>query len=353
LNLGKNMIRGSTDALTTRSASGWIYTDTQKEPLTVEAVINHQVVGRAIASLPRPDLAAAGFGTGNCGFELKFNTEIDPLYLPFVRIQLAGTDLELPRWAGAGFGEYFRALHERYPRAGRAASVYGGLWTDRSDAAALLKGRAEIGMVTQRDANSVARFIHDGSLVVTRRDEKIAAVANATASDLPTAVAEAVFDEDLLRLLRTILDDHPVIIRADVLEANEPGFTQTSALEDLPSPAECVGLVFPSASQSTTVAVVRGGHRLPEFLSNGLSRWRHEASEAVSQSLTSDMPVDQHKIPRGTVFVIGPGTLTRVLAASGRAIRVLILPSRLSLLRFHKKPPRGELAHASGARIWV
>ena len=346
------MIRGSVDALTTKSVSGWIYTDTQKEPLTVEAVINHQVVGNAIARLPRPDLAAAGFGNGNCGFELQFCNEIDPLYLPFVRILMAGSDLELSRWKGAGFGDYFRALHESFPRAGRSGSVYGGLWTDRTDAAALLKGRTDIGTVTQRDANSVARFIQDGSLVM-RRDEKKLAASVSTASDIPTAVAEAMFDEDLLRLLRAIFDDHPVAIRADVLESDEPGFTQTSALEDLPSPAECMALVFPSGSQSTTVGVVRGAHRFPEFLVNGLSRWSHEASKVIAKSLSADMPVDQHKVSRGSIIMIGPGALSRVMAASGRAIRVLLLPSRLSLMRFQKKAPRGELAHGSGARIWV
>jgi hypothetical protein len=347
------MIRGSVDALTTKSASGWIYTDTQKEPLAVEAVINHQVVGSAIAGLSRPDLAAAGFGSGNCGFDLQFGNQIDPLYLPFVRILMAGTDLELSRWVGAGFGDYFRALHERYPRAGRAASVYGGLWTDRTDAAALLKGRTDVGIVTPRDANSVARFIQDGSLVVMRRDEKKLASSTVTASDIPTAVAEAIFDEDLLRVLRAIFDDHPVAIRADVLDSDEPEFSQTSALEDLPSPAECMSLVFPFGSQSTTVGVVRGAHRFPEFLVTGLSRWSHEASKFIAQSLSLEMPVDQHKVSRGSVIMIGPGALSRVLAASGRALRVLLLPSRLSLLRFQKKAPRGELAHGSGARIWV
>lgn len=348
------MVRGSVDVITTKKASGWIYTDSQKEPLAVEAVINHQVVGRVIASLPRPDLAAAGFGDGKCGFELQFGNELDPLYLPFVQILMAGTDLELRRWTGAGFGDYFRALHERYPRAGRAASVYGGLWTDRTDAAAMLKGRTDIGIVTPRDANSIARFIQDGSLVVARRDEKKLIAPKPTTADIPTAVAEAIFDEDLLRLLRGIFDDHPVAIRADVLDSDEPAFLQTSALEDLPSPAECLAIIFPSGSESTMVGVVRGAHRFPEFLPNGLSRWTHEASEVIAQqSLSPDIAVDQYKVPRGSVIMIGPGALSRVRAASGRAIKVLVLPSRLSLLRFQKKAPRGELAHGSGARIWV
>ena len=52
-------------------------------------------------------------------------------------------------------------------------------------------------------------------------------------------------------------------------------------------------------------------------------------------------------------MLIGPGALCRIREASGGAIRVLALPSRLSLLRFQQKAPRGELAHESGARVWV
>jgi hypothetical protein len=296
------MIRGSVDVVTTKNASGWIYTDAQKDPLAVEAVLNHQVLARATADLHRPDLTAAGFGDGRCGFELAFASEIDPLYLPFVRVHLAGTDLTLRRWIGAGFADYFRALYERYPRTGRAASVYGGLWIDRTDAAGLLKGRCDIGAVSARDANSIARLIQDGVLLMTRREEQKQAVSRSASSDLPTAVAEAVFDEDLLRLLRSIFDDNPIAIRADVLESDQKEFIQTSALEDLPSPAECLAVISPSGSQGTTVDVIRGGHRLPEFLPSGLSRWIREGSASASQqSTTPDMAVDRYTVPRGSV----------------------------------------------------
>jgi hypothetical protein len=350
------MIRGSVDTVSSKRVTGWIYSDESKEPLTVEAQINDQVVGRAVANLLRPDLAEAGFGGGKCGFEIRFQNDVDMLYLPFVQVMLAGSDLELRRWAGAGFREYFLALYQKYPRAGRPASVFGGLWTDRTDAAALLKGRSDIGVLAQAEANCVARFIQDGVVVVTRADSMNG--GNSCKSKRPERVAvlaDTMFDDGVLRVARAILDDHPVAVRADVLESEEETFSQLSAVEDLPSPAECVGVVFPSSDRAIAVDVVRGGHRFPEFLPDGLSRWTHAAAHRItSASLSPDLPVDRHLIERRNALLIGPGALFRIRAnKSGAALRVLALPARQSLLRFHQKAPSGEIAHESGARIWV
>jgi hypothetical protein len=350
-----DMIRGSVDKIGNQSATGWIYSDAQKQPLSVEAVINGEIVGRAVADVPRPDLAAAGFGDGKCGFEVQFRVEIDPLYFPFVQVMLAGTDLELRRWAGAGFREYFTALHRRYPQAGRSASVFGGLWTDRSDALAMLKGRTDIRVVATGDANCLARFIQDGVVIITPdRDGTLQFAGSPTNGELTTFVAKTLFDEEVLKILRAVLDDNPVAVRADAVDSDEKAFTQTSAMEDLSSPAECIGVVFPGGGQGVSVDVVRGGHRFPEFLPDGLSRWTQPAARRTANALLSaDFPIDSYRIPLGSAMLVGPGALTRVRAAAGIAIKVLALPARLSVLRFHEKAPRGELTHNSGARIWI
>jgi hypothetical protein len=348
------MIRGSVDTLGSKRATGWIYSDQAHEPLTVEAMINDQVVGRAVADLLRPDLKTAGFGNGKCGFELRFDSEIDAQYLPFVQIMLAGTDLELRRWAGAGFRDYFRALYQRYPRAGRTASVFGGLWTDRTDASALLKGRADIGLVAVREANYLARFIQDGVVVLASNPEPGVVNGHSVDNDLVDTVAQTLFGDQLLNLLRAVLDDNPVAVRADVLETDEDEFAQISALEELPSPAESLGVVFPATERPAVVDVIRGGHRFPEFLADGLSRWTHAAvPRTASATLSPDLPVDRHLVPQGSAMLISPGALYRVRAGNAGAIRVLTLPSRLSLLRFQQKAPRGEVTHESGARVWV
>lgn len=348
------MIRGSVDTISNKLATGWIYSDADRNPLSVEALINDQLIGRAVANLPRPDLKAAGFGEGKCGFELRFNSEVEPIYLPFVQLRLAGTDLEIRRWAGAGFREFFRALYQRHPRAGRSASVFGGLWTDRTDAAALLKGRLDVGTIAVREANPLARFIQDGVVLLTSGRVEKQPGAHANTDSLVNTVAQNLFGAEILSVLRAIFDDHPVAIHAKVLEADESDFGQVSALEDLPSPAECLGVVFPSGTEAVVVDVVREGHRLPEFLPDGLSRWtRGAAPRTANAVLSQDMPVARYQVRGGSALLIGPGALCRVRASAGGAVRVLTLPARQSLLRFQQTAPRGEVTHASGARVWV
>ena len=347
------MIRGSVDVVNKKRATGWVYSDDKRIPLAVEAVINGQVVGKATADVLRPDLAQAGIGDGKCGFEIRFSDEIDSLYLPFVQVMLEGTDLELRRWAGAGFRDYFRALYQRYPRSGRSASVFGGLWTDRTDASAVLKGRSDIGLLGASDANCLARFINDGAVPMPLNAGKLNG-SPSKSSKLPEVVSKVLFDETILRTLRHILDDNPVAVRADRLDADEVGFAQMSALEDLPSPAESLGLIFPVSDKAATVDMVRGGHRLPEFLPDGLSRWTFAAAERTSlASLSPELPVDRHLVPPGHALLVGPGALHRIRGAAAHAVRVLVLPSRLSVIRFHQEPPTGELTHESGARVWV
>ena len=349
------MIRGSIDTITNKHVAGWIYSDGHKEPLSVEVVINDEVVEKAIANRPRPDLAAAGFGDGKCGFDIRFKNEVGALYLPFVQVRLAATDLELRRWAGAGFRDYFMALYQRYPRAGRSASVYGGFWTDRTDASAVLKGRTDIGTVAAIDANRLARFILDGAIMMNQDMDGVASSpGKPTTNDLTSTVAATVFDAGMLRHLRAILDDHPVVVRADLVDSDEEDFRQMSAIEDLPSPAECLGIIFPAGAKPISIDVVRGGHRFPEFRPDGLSRWSHaDALKKTKTLLSPDMPIDRQLVAARSAMLISSGAIYRVRGASGTAVRVLVLPARLSLLRFYQKAPVGELTHESGARIWI
>ena len=51
-------------------------------------------------------------------------------------------------------------------------------------------------------------------------------------------VAAILTQERVLRLLRLILEDHPVACRAEALDSASLSFCQPSTIEDLPSPAE-------------------------------------------------------------------------------------------------------------------
>jgi hypothetical protein len=348
------MIQGAIDEVSTVAVVGWIYAPALGNGVSVQAIINQEIIGEAEAKIYRADLDSAGFGSGHCGFEIRFSREIDPLYLPFIEVRLAGSTVALPRVSLFGLGDYVRALWERYPGAGYQASVLGGLWTDRTDAAALLKARVDIGIVAAREAGLLARFLQEGIVVLDRAGRQQAA-SGLDGDELGYKVAAVLFDDPLLRLLRAILDDHAIAVQGDIIPAPQPNYTQPSAIEDVASPAECLALVAPYGAGPVKIDVLRGSHRFPEFLSEGKSRWMHSAADRVGEvTLGANLLVDQYAVPANSVAVIGPGLLHRICETNDEgALRVLILPARQGELRFLKRAPRGEIAHDSGARVWL
>jgi hypothetical protein len=347
------MIQGSLDALSGERAVGWAYSSLAREALKVQATIDNQIIGEAIADLFRPDLAHAGLGSGHCGFEIRFQKVVDPIYWPFVDVRPSGGTLALPRTSTAGFSDYFSSLYRRYPCVGRYASVLGGLWTDRSDATALLKARVDTGVIAQVDAGILSRFIQEGLVVcdlgAQRKPESLP-----RGDDV--AVSSCVFfHEDTLRLLRVILEDHPIAVKAYVCRPGEKIYAQPSAWDDVPSPPECVGLIVPLANAEVFVEVLRGSHRFPEFSSDGTSRWTTEGrARANAASSYPNVFADDFRIAAGGVAVLGPGVIHRVRVASAKqALRLLALPSRLGSVRFRQQTPAGELTHGSGARMWI
>ena len=138
-------LRGSLDVVTPEYATGWAFCPGSLERVSVQAMLNREIIGEAVANLYRSDLAEVGFGDGNIGFSIAFYRPIDSLYLPFVVVRPEGSDAELPRWTPTGFVEFFKAVYAAYPMTGRPRTIFGGLWTDRTDAAAVLKGKTDIG----------------------------------------------------------------------------------------------------------------------------------------------------------------------------------------------------------------
>jgi hypothetical protein len=198
----------------------------------------------------------------------------------------------------------------------------------------------------------LARFIQDGVVKLTCGGTGNG--VNGHGGTLVDTVAQRLFSDEVLMMTRAALDDNPVAVQAEEVTGDGGDFVQVSALEELPSPAETLGMVFPAGSQPIAVDVIRGSHRFPEFLPDGLSRWTRPAvPRTASAALSPDLPVDRHQVPPGSALLLGPGTLCRIRAGESGAIRVLALPSRLSLLRFQEKAPRGEVSHESGARVWI
>ena len=156
------MIRGSFDKVTTTEAMGWAFAPGRAESVLVQAVLNQEILGEALADRHHPDLAAAGFGNGNAGFAIKFFRTIDAQYLPFISVKLNGGDAELPRAPLMGFKDFFTSLNRAKPYSGRHRSLIGGLWTDRTDATALLQGKLRTGALSPKAAPIIEKLVYYG-----------------------------------------------------------------------------------------------------------------------------------------------------------------------------------------------
>lgn len=376
-------IRGSVDSLSAEGASGWAF-DRPGRPLVVQAVLDGRVIGETLAEQDRPDLLAAGLGDGRCGFALAFHdAPLDAELLPFVSIRPRGGDVELPRTNLTGYGDFFRNIHARHPGAGRHRSVFGGLWTDRTDARRLLAGRVATGATPAFLQDPLRDFIGQGYLMLrgALAEEGLAPQEIAASARLPSGraltvsdwsanaalldtLAGLLFREPALRLLRGILDDQPDIHRVVPLrDAAMRGFVQPSTAERLPSPAECLLLVLGIAAKpgrGLLLDIVRGSHELPEFTAHGRSRWLAETlpdREPAGLELAREFgaSIETLEIGPQDVVLLGPGTLHRLHApAHGTtALRAWCLPQRISPMR---RLADGDAAgpvirHPSGAML--
>lgn len=344
------MIRGSVDIVTGTEVQGWAFAPGRHEAVLVQVVLNHEILGESVANIHRPDLAAAGMGSGNSGFNVQLFRPIDPLYLPFLVVKVDGGDAELPRAAMLGVSEFFSALFGANMSAGRHRSVLGGLWTDRIDAAAVLRGKLAIRAVSPDAEPALSQLIQGGFAVVDLLDLPD---CEAWREALAPRAAEMLENIALLPLLRGALDDNPLVVKADWLRDGQSELGQPSAGNPSPFAAECLAMVV-AFDDSVTLDVVRGSHMLPEFTPVGVSRWTSgSVGDGVSLAAAGGM-LDRVTLEAGRVAVIGPGTLYQVKAdGEDSAVRLLCLPQRGSPMALATGRGRRESARKSGARVSV
>jgi hypothetical protein len=322
--MGLRMIRGSLDVVLPTEAMGWAFCPGQTQPLLVQAILNHEMLGEAVADMHRPDLAAAGLGSGNAGFSIKFFRPIDPLYLPFITVKVEGGDIDLPRMPLVGYREFFTAYHAAQPAAGRHRSLSGGLWTDRTDAAALLQSKLRIGTLEPGAVTAIEQLIHNGASVIS-----MSGLPDREAWRVGLAEkAGALLAQDFIRpALQGILEDQPLLAKAEWIGAAPTPFAQGSLRNPSPSPGDGLEILV-ALDDGVVLDIVRESHKLPEFDLNGKSRWTQ--ADAVPGSLEESVGLlDRHELVSGTVALIGPGTICRV-AAGGQeaALRLFCLPKR-------------------------
>jgi hypothetical protein len=342
------MIRGSVDIITPTAISGWAYAPGQSEPVLLQAVLNHEILGEAHANIYRPDLHEAGLGDGRSGYAIKLFRPIDPIYLPFIVVKVEGGDTELPRAPLLGFSAFFTALYAEHPAAGRHRSLLGGLWTSRTDAAALLRSKTELGHVPPVAAPVIQQFIYQG-FAVSELDD--APMQEGWRRDLPAAIGALLEARGLIAPLRAILEDHPLVVRAEWVEGADNGLVQPSQFNPSPSPAECIEILL-AFGDGVSVDLVRDSHLLPEFTPRGVSRWSKTALGDVAAQASAGGLLDRHALVFGAAMLIDPGTLYRVRCPDGAAaIRILCLPSRNYPAKLVGNLALKETVRANGVRV--
>ena len=360
-------VRGSLDVVTTGYAAGWAYPTNTKGRLVVQAMLSHAIIGEAVADLHRGDLAAVAMGDGNYGFHIDFYNAIDVRAVPFVVVKVDDGDLDVPRSTQSGYAEFFHTLYRQYPTSGRHRSVLGGLWTDRTDASALLRGRVAIGQVSESAANVLSGFLQNGFSILDNAFSLGAAMppgARLTEGGEPPeegkpslmagVVAGLFMAGSVHDILRPLLEDHPLGLTARIVDGTSNSFCQPSGLEQLPSPAECVVIIVPTADAPVALEVVRDSHLFPEFTASGQSRWISQSAALNDATLVQRGMVDRHELSVGSVAIVGPGLLHRVQAdASVAALRVLVTPSRAAPLERRPGEPGREIILVNGGQIWV
>lgn len=327
------MLEGSVDLVTTERTSGWLSDRQVDVKWDVVAKLNGAVIGEAKAILSRPDLASVGFHDGNCGFDLHFYHPISPADLGAVTVHPRDSSLAIPRTSNDSYLDIIEAVTKKYPGSGRSRTLYGGLWTDRTDSLQILSGKLSAGLCAAEVFSDLRALISDG-LVAIPVPAPNSADGAAKKRDL-AELAPRFLNERVAAFLKYAFDDTPVANRIDILTATDERYLQTGAIEPMSSPAECVACYFSLDGQGSRIDYVLDSHELPEFGKRGLSRWTAEGSVSLPIiAASSERPVRGLALEAGRCVFVGPGLIHRCVPAQGQSVaRVLLAPKRVTPLR--------------------
>lgn len=343
-------IKGSLDLLTTKGAHGWIYDKAENGPVVVEAVLHHRVVGEALADIYRHDLAAVGFGDGRCGFTIDFDMPIEPAYLPLVTVRPTGGDVELPRFSTSGFTDFLSGLFTALPLTGRHRSVFGGLWTDRTDALSLLAGRQSLDRFSPEAARVLEHLIVHGYAVIDLPYGEAPDIEGHDVSELERTLGGVFFRHLVQDCLTAAFDDGPVLISGRVLHESQREFRQPPTGQHLASPVECLALIASNGHSPSSIELIRDSHGFPDFTASGDPRWLLPAgAAALSHAAAVGAPIEILTLRANQVAILAAGTIYRALHPSADGtIEALTIPRRRQPVRQDTGRPYREALNVGG-----
>lgn len=147
-------IRAFIDRCDSSRAAGWIFNqDDPTQKFTIEIIGGGKVLGAAQATRPRPDLAIAGFGDGECAFLFEMPAQLPDEALQDLRLRVQHTDL------------YLLPPLARTTQSGGFRTRFGGLWIDRLDWIDVLGERHRRGLVDDATADAICRYVRDGFVI--------------------------------------------------------------------------------------------------------------------------------------------------------------------------------------------
>jgi phytanoyl-CoA hydroxylase len=212
------------------------------------------------------------------GFDPGFYGRSYQLAVEEIAAGHAATPLEHYRLFGRARGYLPYAKAPRPPNAAALASPFGGLWPDQADAADIIRGRWEIGQLTERQASLLQSWVRNGYVILRHSispeliDRAAADLDRAYSGGFPDLRFECL-DVDRGHIpWRAEINPHP----AKALDIHH--FSQ--AIRELmfaPPIAEFLGLIFQAkAFASQTLGFLRGcaqsGHQDSAYVPYTIAR---------------------------------------------------------------------------------
>ena len=165
-------IVGHIDRCDRERLEGWVFSPAEPQRrFTLQIYIGDLLLGETVADRERPDLAAAGYGTGHCAFSFQMSHFLPKGALNKVRMHVVDSAAWiLPDQKTSG-GEHAEPEEEEAiakpaaPPPQQYVSRFGGLWIDRLDWIDRLAAKHRKGEINDDMAVAIFRFVRDGHVV--------------------------------------------------------------------------------------------------------------------------------------------------------------------------------------------